>query len=108
MNSTESILVYRIAEVARHIKGLLYAQLIVDGVVPLLVLLCDQFPLSDGKDMLVIVEFMGIESKKLEQQFRQGRFVLVSKALDLLQIVCKVAHGPIRFWQLVGHLVQRR
>jgi hypothetical protein len=68
METSERVLVCRVAEVPRCVKGLLDAKLVVQGINPLLIRLGDELPHADGQYVLVIVKLVRIETEELEQK----------------------------------------
>jgi len=73
---------------------------------PFLLVLGEQLALSYRENVLVVIKFVSVEAKELEQKFRSGCLVLVSKTSQLLNVVGKVGEGPIGLGYLVWRLMQ--
>jgi hypothetical protein len=72
MKPSERVFVRRIAKITRGVERLFHTQLIVDRVVPLLIGLGHQSTETNREDILLVIELVGVEAKKLEKKISLG------------------------------------
>jgi hypothetical protein len=68
MQTLKRVFVDRVAKIPTCVEWLFDAELIVEGIVPIFVVLRDQSAKPYRENVLVVVEFVRVETKELEQK----------------------------------------